>query len=255
MASDWLGRFRRERRVLARVRRAAWRLEQAERERDWDWALASARADGLSVRKTAEAAGLSPTRVHQLTKDASVDVLEAVLSELRAAGWLAPEDPDGSEDEELPGHADVAARLVDEVGWIRRCAEWIDHLKRENFPPVVNLRPEADSPERPQVVVDLPRVAAVLRRIAYDVDELARARSLEDLDQARIRDEPRAERRRRLAEPDLTFTAFCARTGIPAQSIRQGESAWTAYQDERHRRGETNDNPYTAYNPFRGGRS
>ena len=27
---DWLARFRRERRVLARVRRARWRLEQAE---------------------------------------------------------------------------------------------------------------------------------------------------------------------------------------------------------------------------------
>lgn len=56
--------------MLARVRRAAWRPEQAERERDW--ALASARADGLSVRKAAEAAGLSLTRVHQLTKDTSV---------------------------------------------------------------------------------------------------------------------------------------------------------------------------------------
>ena len=36
---------RRERRVLARVCRAAWRLEQAGRERAW--ALASARAEGV----------------------------------------------------------------------------------------------------------------------------------------------------------------------------------------------------------------
>ncbi len=38
---------RRERRVLARVTRAAWRLEQAEAERRW--ALCSARAEGLSI--------------------------------------------------------------------------------------------------------------------------------------------------------------------------------------------------------------
>jgi hypothetical protein len=60
--------------VLARVRRAAWRLKQAEKERDWT--LTSA-----------------PTRVHQLAKDASADVVEAVL-----AGWSAPE---GTEDQFL----------------------------------------------------------------------------------------------------------------------------------------------------------
>ena len=38
--------WRRERLVLLRVSRAAWRLEQAEQERSW--ALASARAEGVS---------------------------------------------------------------------------------------------------------------------------------------------------------------------------------------------------------------
>jgi hypothetical protein len=56
---------------------AAWRLEQAERERVW--ALVSARAEGISIRALARAAALSPLRVHQL----------AALGELRAAGWLA----------------------------------------------------------------------------------------------------------------------------------------------------------------------
>lgn len=74
--------------------RAAWRLEQAERQRVW--ALGTARAEGLSVRTTAEAAGLSPTRVHQLTRDADLDALDVVLGELRVAGWPAPEDPDRS---------------------------------------------------------------------------------------------------------------------------------------------------------------
>ncbi|MFJ8547352.1 hypothetical protein ACIRFH_36380 [Streptomyces sp. NPDC093586] len=249
MRGDGLGKFRREQRMLARVRRVAWRLEQAEKKRNW--ALASARAGGVSVRKAAEAAGLSPTRVHQLTKDVSAQMLEALLAELRAVGWPAPEDPDGSADEELSGRADVAGRLVDEVGWIRQCAEWIDHLERESYPLVVNLRPEADFPDRHPVVVDLPRVAAVLRRIAYDVDELARARSTEDLDRAHTRHDPQAERRRRLAEPDLTFAEFCARTGTPSQSIRQGADAWTGYQAERRHRGETDEDPCTAYNPFR----
>jgi hypothetical protein len=244
--------FHRKQRMLARVRRAAWRLEQAEKERDW--ALASARAGGVSVRKAAEAAGLSPTRVHQLTKDASAQVLGAMLAELRAAGWPAPEDPDGSGDEELSEREDVVGRLVDEVGWIRQCAEWVDHLERESYPPVVNLRPKADFPDRHPVMVDLPRVAAVLRRIAYDIDELARARSIEDLDRARTRDDPRAERRRRLAEPDMTFAGFCARTETPSQSIRQGADAWTAYQAERRHRGETDEDPYTAHNPFRDAR-
>ena len=55
---------RRERRVLARVSRAGWRLGQAGRERTW--ALVSARAEGVSIRALAAAAGLSPSRVHQL---------------------------------------------------------------------------------------------------------------------------------------------------------------------------------------------
>ncbi|MGW9029331.1 hypothetical protein ACWGQ5_35445 [Streptomyces sp. NPDC055722] len=60
--TEWLKKVRRERRALARVRRAAWRLEQAERERDW--ALAAARHEKVSVRKVADGAELSPTRVH-----------------------------------------------------------------------------------------------------------------------------------------------------------------------------------------------
>jgi len=56
--TDWMTAWRRDRRVLQRVSRAAWRLEQAERERSW--ALASARAEGVSIRKLATAAGLSP---------------------------------------------------------------------------------------------------------------------------------------------------------------------------------------------------
>jgi len=71
--------WRRERRVLLR---AAWRLEQAERERSW--ALASARAEGVSIRALAAAAGLSSSRVHQIVAAADHDELDAALGELRA---------------------------------------------------------------------------------------------------------------------------------------------------------------------------
>lgn len=133
---------RRERRVLTRVSRAAWRLEQAERERT----LVSARAEGISIRTLATAAGLSPSRVHQL------------------------------------------------------------------------------------VAADLARVAAVIDRIAADVDELARARRVQDLNTAAVLPDRRAERRRRLAEPDLEFRAFCARKGLPASSTQQLERAWDAWR-------------------------
>ncbi|WP_405787228.1 hypothetical protein OG753_04205 [Streptomyces sp. NBC_00029] len=241
MKGDLLTKFRRVRRDLTRVRRAAWRLEQAERERVW--ALSAARAAGLSVRATAEAAGLSPSGVHQLTKDTDLDALDVVLGELRTAGWPAPEDPDGSGDEELSGRPCIAERLVDEVGWIRQCADWIDHLDRESYPPAANLRPEADFPDRSNVVVDSARVSAILRQIAYDVDELARARSVEDLTGARPGNDPRAERRRRLAEPDLEYAEFTRRKNLPWRSAQQGEAAWDAYQAERHHRGETDQDP------------
>ena len=174
---------RRERRVLTRVSRAAWRLEQAERERTW--ALVSARAEGISIRTLATAAGLSPSRVHQLVAVADLDALDAALGELRAAGWPAPEDPDSGEDTELGGRDNIADRLSDEVSWLRQCAGWLAHLDADSYPPAVNLRPSADWPDRAIVAVDLARVAAVIDRIAADVDELARARRVQDLDHRR----------------------------------------------------------------------
>jgi hypothetical protein len=81
--SERIQTARRERRVLTRVSRAVWRLEQAGRERTW--ALVSARAEGISIRTLATAIGLSPSRVHQLVAAADLDALDAALGELRAA--------------------------------------------------------------------------------------------------------------------------------------------------------------------------
>jgi hypothetical protein len=68
----------------------------------------------------------------------------------------------------------------------------------------------------------------------------------------------RAERRRRLAGPDLDFTAvyaefqaFCTRRRLPASSTRQLERAWDAWQAGRYRRGEISQWPGYSDNPFR----
>ena len=68
----------------------------------------------------------------------------------------------------------------------------------------------------------------------------------------------RAERRRRLAEPDLDFTvvyaefqAFCTRRRLPASSTPQLERAWDAWQAGRYRRGEISQWPGYGDNPFR----
>jgi hypothetical protein len=240
---------RRERRVLTRVTRAAWRLEQAERERAW--ALASARAEEISIRTLAKAAGLSPSRVHQIVAAADLDELDAALGELRTAGWPAPEDPDAGENAELEDRDTIADRICDEVGWLRRCTDWLAQLDTSSYPPAVNLRPATDWPDTAHVAVTLARVAAVLDRIAADLDELARARRVTDLGTAAVLPDRRAEHRRRLAEPDLDFRDFCAHERLPASSTLQLERAWDAWQAERYRRGETSQRPAYTDNPFR----
>jgi hypothetical protein len=109
---------RRERRVLARVSRAAWRLEQAGRERAR--ALAWARAGGISIRTLAAAAGLCPARVHQVVAGAWPG--RAGRGALRAAGsgLAGPGDPDPAQDAGLGGRAASADRLSDEVRWLAR---------------------------------------------------------------------------------------------------------------------------------------
>jgi len=105
---------RRERPVLARVVRAAWRLEQAEREQTW--ALISDRAEAISIRTLAAAIGLSPSPVHQLMADADPDALDAALGELRAAGWPLPAQLPGQltllRASETGGRSDVVVDLA-----------------------------------------------------------------------------------------------------------------------------------------------
>jgi hypothetical protein len=101
---------------------------------------------------------------------------------------------------------------------------------------VVNLRPEADHPDRCNIVVDIGRVRRVLLRIAADIDELARARTVQELEHAQVDREVRAERRRRLAESPLAFPAH-------GRSVRQYRQALHEFEKERWRRGEADSHP------------
>ena len=77
-----------------------------------------------------------------------------------------------------PGSGRVAARLRTVLAQLGE------------YPPVTNLRPEADHPERCNVTVDLGRVRGALPRVVADIDELARARSVEELEHAQVEPDP-----------------------------------------------------------------
>ena len=192
----------------------------------------------------AAAIGLSPSRVHQLVAEADRDALDAAFGELRQRAAPALGDPDSGEDTGLDGRDNIAGRQSDEVSWLRQCAGWLRQLDGGGYPPAVSLRPSSDRPDR---------VTARVRRSSPlpHVDELARARRAGDLDTAAVLPGPRAERRRRLAEPDLEFRAFCARKGLPASSTLPLGRAWDAWQAERYRCGETGQRPGYTGNPFR----
>ena len=129
----------RRRRVEARPRRAAFRLEAANIERAW--AIVSAHRAGHSIRDIATRVGLSPARVHQVLNGPDADIAEPRLEALREIGWPTPEDSDVGD----VAHEQVADRLADEADLLRQCVEWLRALGR-NEHPRVNLRPDLDEP-------------------------------------------------------------------------------------------------------------
>jgi len=92
----------------------------------------------------------------------------------------------------------------------------------------------------------------VLNRIASDAGELARARRAGELTIAAVLPGRRAERRRRLAEPDLDVRTLCRTKQMPGSTPARMERAWAAWQAERHRRGEAGQQPACTGNPSRG---
>ncbi|MGH2687749.1 MAG: hypothetical protein ACRDKW_02930 [Actinomycetota bacterium] len=195
------------------------------------WAIVSAHGEGWSVRDIAARVGLGPTRVHQLVSDPAAPFIESALSVLRELGWPAPEDPVDGDDQV------VADRLADEAAALVSCIEWLEQLAAGGTP-VVNLRPPGDWPTTDNVAVDHDRVLRILRRIASDIEELARARRLGDLTSAAVDADPRLRRRRRLGEPSI-------QAPVGPMSVSQGRSAWDEYEHRLEKAGlPVPPNPY-----------
>ena len=211
--SERISAARRERRVLARVSRASTRV-----------------AAGAGRAGTDVGAGLGPRRgnldPHPGPGDRAVTLpgapargrcqgldARAAAGELRAAGWPAPEDPGSDEDTDLDGRDHLADRLSDEVDWLRQCADWLRQLDGGGYPPAVNLRPSADWPDRAVVTVDLARVAAGHRPHRRRHGRTRPGPAGRGPGHRGGAPDRRAERRRRLAEPDLEFRAFCVSAG------------------------------------------
>jgi AcrR family transcriptional regulator len=225
--------FRRQKQIRIRLARASFRLEMAELERIW--AIVSAHREGLSVRDIARQVGLGPPRVHQLVTSPQADSVEHALSVLREVGWPAPEDSRPAAEEQ------VADRLIEEAAALVSCVEWLESLSTQETP-LVNLRPEDDYPETDYVAVDQSRVIRVLRRIAHDLEELARARRVADLSSSGNDADPRMRLRRRLAEPPIELS----RRGT---SILQGRKAWENYEHRLQKAGLSAPlNPYRHLN-------
>ncbi|MEV5011201.1 hypothetical protein [Streptomyces sp. NPDC055692] len=161
--TEWLKKFCRERRVVARVPRVAWRLEQVERERDW--ALAAARHEKVSVRKVAEAAGLSPTRVHQLTQGADLDALDAALRLLRTARRPPPR---GRLTRHLcrayppaQGRGDPAAHRLRRRDFVRRT---VGHTMADSMASVSLTLVAADGQDRPIGALSVTAPGTIIER-------------------------------------------------------------------------------------------
>ena len=187
------------------------------------WAIVPAHREGLSVRNIARQVGLGSTCVHQLVTSPQADFVEHALSVLREVGWPAPEDSRPAAKEQ------VADRLIEEAATLVYCIEWLESLSTQETP-VVNLRPEDDYPETDYVAVDQSRVIRVLRRIAHDLEEPARARRVADMSSSGNDADPRMRLRRRLAEPPIELS----RRGT---SILQGRKAWENYEHRLQKAG------------------
>jgi len=135
----WRQRVGREQRLIARLRLATTRLADADRERIW--AIVAAKEAGLSIRQTAHATGLSPTRVHQLLKADEAREIPMWLSQLHDDGF-SPHAADREADPPAGQHP-IQTRLAAEVEVLRWCIAWLERLEHEDHV-VVNLRPESE---------------------------------------------------------------------------------------------------------------
>lgn len=133
---------------------------------------------------------------------------------------------------------------------LTECVDWLDQLgdSEDVRQPRINVRPEDDWPATNVVMVDQDRIVRILRRVAADLEELARARTLSDANFS-DRETTAVERlRRRYAEPDIPHpsgpmsvpqgrraghdtTKRCDEPDLRHRSTRTGNSAHSHQHD------------------------
>ena len=117
------------------------------------------------------------------------------------------------------------------------CVGWLESLAAGETP-AVNLRPADDLPETCYVGVDQGRVIRMLRRIAHDLEELARTKRLADLSTRTNDADPRLRLHRSLAEPPIEIS-------LRGTSIQQSRQAWADYEYRMQKAGfPAPANPY-----------
>jgi hypothetical protein len=169
--------------------------------------------------------------VHQLVSSPEAVLAEHALSALREAGWPCPEDP-LHDQEELVGD-----RLSEEAARLVTCAKWLEEIAAGQRP-VVNLRPIEDCPDSNNVIVDQARVIRVLRRIAADIDELARARRIADLSSIANDTDSRLRLRRLFCEPEIERPKA-------RPNLHREQMAWKEYERQLKEAGlPIPENPY-----------
>ncbi len=133
-------RVHREVQLKSRLRLAATRLDDANRERVW--AVAAAHKAGLSIRQIAAATALSSSRVHQILHDNEAHGIPDWLDDFRTR-----ESPAG--DAPVIGKS-TAAQIVlsTEVAILRRCIDWLEQLESERWV-VEELRPITEVAQAP----------------------------------------------------------------------------------------------------------
>ncbi len=150
---------------------------------------------------------------------------------LREVGWPAPEDPTAHDEEQ------VADRLREEAAMLETCANWLEELTAGDRP-IVNLRPAEDWPDTNHTAVDHARLIRMLRRIAHDIDELARASRIVDLSSNNIDADPCLRRRHQFCEPPITPPKI-------GPNIHHARRAWEGYENRLKKVGlPIPENPY-----------
>ncbi len=194
-----------EKRLTNRLRLATTRIKDVERERLW--AIATAHSEGLSIRKIAEATGLSSSRVHQLLHTDEARQIPDWLTDLPDSNIKMDAQSDG-EDKLLL--RELQQQLADEGEVMRWCIDWLEQLARGEKV-VVNLRAESD-PRTAYVGVNQDWVLRVLKRVAANLDRLSGTSY--PTSESEVEPNPiiaGVKRRHRLAEPEPELSSLSHR--------------------------------------------